>query len=559
MCSLIAPYLMKRVIDALISVNNLTTAAGPRILLMLIFWWFMVSLILVVINGVRNFVFWTMVNKVYYQFSADAFKKILRKDITVFNKNKSGELLHVFDDGGESIWGVCHHVFNELFPQLVSFIFITVFALTVNWKLTLVLLAVIPIQIALSWYHYVATKHFSEKTRALWDKAFGIAGDVFQNIHATKAYAREQYESARLDNWFLRAVSIQLRANVRWMWARMFDTYIIGEFAVLIAGALLVFNGEITVGTLVMFTSFVGTILLPINMFAMGLQNNQKDATKFKKLEALLAEPETIVKTSGTHTQKKVQGAITARHVSFGYGKKQVLSNISFNIKPGERIALVGPSGAGKSTLALLIARFYDPQKGTILLDGVDMRAWNYQNLREHIAVVWQENMLFHESLEFNVKYGDLHATKNEIMAAAERANIKDFILGQKKKLKTVVGERGIYLSGGEKQRVMVARAILRNADVIVLDEATSALDSITERHVQEGIRNLTQDKTSIIIAHRLSTIKHVDRIFVVKNGKIIAAGPHEELMNTCPLYHRMVDLQIHGVLQEEEIKNPNQ
>ncbi|MDD4319704.1 MAG: ABC transporter ATP-binding protein [Candidatus Peribacteraceae bacterium] len=229
----------------------------------------------------------------------------------------------------------------------------------------------------------------------------------------------------------------------------------------------------------------------------------------------------------------------------------EVLHDINLDILPGERVAFVGHSGAGKTTLAMLLNRFYDVTHGNITVDGVDIRTLDLKWWRSQIGLVLQENIMFNDTLEENIRYARREATTEEVREAARRAAALDFIEALPEKFKTVIGDRGIRLSGGQRQRIAIARAILKNPKVVILDEATSALDSVTERQVQEGIKELIAGRTSCIIAHRLSTVRTVDRIAVFDKGRLIACAPHPELVKTCPLYKEMVELQSHGMLAE--------
>ncbi|PJF24487.1 MAG: ABC transporter ATP-binding protein, partial [Phototrophicales bacterium] len=251
-----------------------------------------------------------------------------------------------------------------------------------------------------------------------------------------------------------------------------------------------------------------------------------------KRVFEILDEQPNVIDAPNAVALTTVQGRITFEHVSFSYdGRQEVLHDINLDIAPGEIIALVGPSGAGKSTMFNLIPRFYDPTVGAVKIDGIDMRQVTQASLREQIAIVPQETLLFGGSILENIRYGKLDATQDEIEAAAHAANAHDFICGFPDGYNTVVGERGVRLSGGQRQRVAIARALLKNPRIPLLDEATSSLDSESEHEVQEALERLMQDRTTVIIAHRLSTVRVADRIAVMESGRIVELGSHDELM----------------------------
>lgn len=542
------PYIFKILTDAFVDLATHGVGTVQSVLSVIIVW-FIASMFFVFVYNSSEYSFYMLINHYYIRNLTNGFRRLMRKDISVFSKYKSGYVVDLMDRGHEALWHVNYTFIGRLAPSLLVFVVVVVFSFVVSWQLTLTLLVILPFQGLVSYYGYKQTQWHSKKMQKEWAKTFGVVGDVVQNIYASKAYATEKYELGRVRRHFSRSIKVQNESNLVWMWINSLNIRIVAMIAVWIVSAFLIVAGEITLGTVLMFTSLTRHIIDPIQVVVNQLPYVQRHISKHELMEKLLNDDETVVASEGVYSHRKTAGHYVLKNVSFSHGDRDTLKNVSLEIKKGEHVALVGPSGAGKSTLAFMLGRFYDPKHGSILLDGVDMREWDYDVLREHIAVVWQENMLFHESLKYNIAYGNRNASDREIKNALRGARIDGLVRRQKKGLRTMVGERGIKLSGGEKQRVMIARALLKNPDIVILDEATSALDSLTERDVQQGIERLIEGKTAVIIAHRLSTIKNCDRIYVMDKGRIVADGTHKQLVKSNELYRKMVHVQSDGMV----------
>lgn len=545
----LGPYYMGRIVDGIIA--SVTIAAPVTPVWIALGWWVAANALGSVLIALQFYGSWTFMNREYAKIYVASLQKLFGKNISLFNQKKGGEVSSVLYQSHEALWSQNAQLYNDLLPGALGFVVILSASLWFSWQLALTILIALPIQGAILWYTYRVADAQANQARKLWTRSFGMIGDVLQNVFAVKLFARESHEVQRIGSTLHHAMELQIRTNVYWAMAKMFDIDMFVRLLLAVVGVPLMLNGSVTLGTFFMFMGFVSFLTAPVRSFVTELQNLQKNIIDWNKFKQLAAAPETIASGGGTHEQNQVRGALAMRNVTFSYDNKPVLRNVTFTIQPGEHVALVGPSGAGKSTIAQLLARFYDPKSGVVTLDGVSLSDWNYDNFRSHLAMVWQENMLFHESLAYNVKYGDLRATSAAVNTAIDRASLTEFVAAQKKGLKTVVGERGVHLSGGEKQRVMIARAVLKNANIVILDEATSALDSITERAIQQSVSSLIEGKTAVIIAHRLSTIRAVDRIFVVNKGRIEAQGTHDELLKSCTLYRSMVALQSNGLLPD--------
>ena len=296
---------------------------------------------------------------------------------------------------------------------------------------------------------------------------------------------------------------------------------------------------------MVAFLTYAVNISNPIKRLSRVIGNIQKALAAAQRVFDVLDLPEKIQNAPDAKALPPVKGDVRFKNVSFAYNEsEEVLSNVSFEVKPGEMIAFVGPSGAGKSTVASLLPRFYDVTNGSITIDGEDIRKVTLNSLREQVGIVPQETVLFNGSVYDNILYGRLDATREEVEAAAKAANAHDFIMQLPKGYETMLGDRGMNISGGQRQRISIARAILKNPQILILDEATSALDTESERVVQEALDRLMVGRTSFVIAHRLSTIKNADKIMVLEKGQLIEQGNHDELMAMDGLYAHLYKIQ---------------
>jgi len=318
-----------------------------------------------------------------------------------------------------------------------------------------------------------------------------------------------------------------------------------GETVILLLGGLSVYRGAMTPGNLTAFLMYVRMLYNPVITISRRYDQTQRTLASAVRVFELLDTAPDIRDRPGAEALSTVRGEVRFEDVSFQYRKDQdVLQDVSFTAAPGEMVALVGHSGGGKTTLSKLVPRFYDPDKGAVLVDGRDLRDVTVRSLREQVAVVFQESFLFNGTVRDNIAYGRPGATEDEIVEAAKAANVHPFVSEMPEQYQTVIGERGIRLSGGQRQRVAIARALLKDPRILILDEATSSVDSETEQLIQEALRRLLQGRTSIVIAHRLSTILHADKILVIENGRIAERGRHEELLHMDGAYGKLYHAQ---------------
>lgn len=396
-------------------------------------------------------------------------------------------------------------------------------------------------------------RYWQTKIRTQWEAQQRLVMDNFYHQQLIKEFSREDYEISRLDH--IQKKIMELRRNQE-RWLRFTGVlresiYTLGYMWVYGYGGFLVLSGKLMVGDLILFISYLNRVLGPLSSVMQIYDSIQVGMVSVQRLFKLWDYQDNVTDVPDAKPLRVNEGAIEFKHVSFSYkntkkfkGEKVVFKNLSLKIKPREVVALVGPSGVGKSTFVKLLMRFYDPVKGQVLIDGQDIKQVTQRSLRRYISAVMQDIAVFNNTIGYNIKYGKSTATNQEITKVTKIANLYDFVASLRKKFKTMVGEKGVRLSGGERQRLAIARAILKDAKIIVMDEATSALDSENEKKIQDAMWKLINGRTTIIVAHRLSTVKKADRIVVIDKGRILEQGSHSELMKKSGYYRRLFTMQ---------------
>ena len=423
-----------------------------------------------------------------------------------------------------------------------------------NWRLSLIVFLTVPVVTLLTRYFGGKIRKLSRDIQDDLAVSTAVAEDALGAIRIVKAFAREVYEVGRytesVENLFQTSRKKILLTSLFWSGISvMFMTTLVIIFWY---GGLDVLAGRLTTGDLVAFIFYAFSISRSISQMSRLYTDINTAVGATDRIFELLDEVPEIQDAPDAISIQRIEGRVEFREVWFAYEKdRPVLKDINLDIPAGETVAVVGPSGAGKTTLINLIPRFFDPQKGSIMIDGIDIRHIQKKSLREHIAIVPQDVHLFGTSIKENIRYGRLDATDEEIRQAASDANALEFIEEIPEGLNAKVGEKGVKLSGGQRQRLAIARALLKDPGILLLDEATSSLDSESEAQVQEALERLMQDRTTFIIAHRLSTVQHADTIIVIEQGEIVQRGSHSELLLKGGLYKQLYDMQF----REEDLE----
>jgi ATP-binding cassette, subfamily B, bacterial len=459
-----------------------------------------------------------------------------RMPISFFTGTKTGEIMNRVSSDVDNIDNVVTGTLVSIVTNIATMVTTVVTVFILDWRLALVSLAIIPLMIIplspVGRRMYDIRKSTREKRdeiESITQETLSISG-----ITLIKSFVREPFEKARFARAGTELMTLEIRLAMvgRWFIASINAMVIIGPALVWLAGAWLAINGGVTVGTIVAFVGYLGRLYTPASALA-GVQVQIVSALAvFERIFNYLdMKPEGDEKPNAI-VLGRVAGDVRFDDVYFNYSEdRTALDGVTFHIEPGQMAAFVGPSGAGKTTITQLVPRFYDPQRGSVRIDGIDVRDVTLASLRENIGIVTQETYLFHDTIAANLRYAREDATGEQMIAAAKAANIHQFIEALPLGYDTIVGERGHKLSGGERQRLAIARVLLKNPCILILDEATSALDSNNEALIQAALVPLMQGRTSLVIAHRLSTILNADVIFVVDHGRIVESGSHHELL----------------------------
>jgi ATP-binding cassette, subfamily B, heavy metal transporter len=473
-------------------------------------------------------------------------------------ERKTGGLTRVLERGRNAIETIVRMVIMQLVPTIIELVFIVVVLLyQFDWRYVVVVLGVVALYMA---YTYKATEWRINIRRRMNDsdtEANVKAVDSLLNYETVKYFVAEEREARRYDRSMERyeTASVQAYVSLAVLNAGQAAIFTVGLAAVMVMCAYGIKQGTNTVGDFVMINAMMIQLYQPLNFMGMVYREIKQAVIDIEKMFAILAREPEIKDKPGAKPLDVKRGAIRFENVSFAYDpEREILKGISFEVPAGHRVAVVGPSGAGKSTISRLLFRFYEVSGGRISIDGQDIRDVTQKSLRSAIGMVPQDTVLFNDTIRYNIRYGRWEATDAEVEEAARLAQIDDFIRLSPKGYDTEVGERGLKLSGGEKQRVAIARTILKAPPILLLDEATSALDSHTETEIQDALERVSENRTTLVIAHRLSTIIGADEIIVLDRGVIVERGSHHQLLAKGGLYASMWNRQREAAQAREKL-----
>lgn len=538
----VIPYIYGRLVDIAIAPHS-----QIRIILEIIFLWLALSLFNNVLSKFVDKKAHEIYIEVFNGLFIDFFHHLVSLPIKFHKEHKMGKVMKGIDHGIEVMCRMIEETIFNFIPNLISFFIALIILFFIEWRLSLILFISTILYILITIYY---TRGIVKKQKIMhraWDKAFGDLWDSVLNVELVKASTNEEFERKRNAKSHDFAGGLSKKMRLVWLkmgfWQGMI--FAISFVSIISIGAFMLRSGVLTAGQFIMFIGYTSLLTAPLSQLANQYGLIRNAIVSFgRAMKYYNIAPEKDF--SFAKDLENIQGAVMFQNVSFGYKKnKEILKDISFKIESGESVALVGESGVGKSTLIGLLSKYYLPNKGNVFINGINIKKIKFSSLREKIAIVPQEILLFNDTIKNNIRYGNITATDKDIIEAAKVANANEFIENFSKKYDTLVGERGIKLSTGQKQRIAIARAVLRNPKILILDEATSALDSVSEKLVQEALNNLIKNRITFIIAHRLSTIQHADKIIVLEKGQIAEMGNHKKLMkNPEGIYRNFWEMQ---------------
>ena len=483
------------------------------------------------------------------------YNKIQRQDMKFYSTYRTGDLMTRVTGDLDAVRHNIAWVVRSIIESITLYSAAAVFFIIMDWKLALSILIVSPLifVIVVKFKKTVQPKH-----KALREKLAGMNTYAQENIsgnRVVKAFAREDYEIAKFDtsNCDYRDTNIDTQNTWLKYYPYVESVADVLPVILLLVGGLFIINGSITMGEYVSFSTLIWAICNPMRQMGNIMNEFQRfSAASTKVMEIYFSEAEIVDAPDAIAHPGRFKGEVVFDHVSFKYedGKLPVLKDISFTAHPGETVAIIGETGCGKTSLIQMIPRFYEPNSGTITVDGVNVNKYKLEDLRKNIGLATQDVLLYSDTIEGNIAYGVSHLTANEVVKFARYSAAEEFILKMPEGYDTIVGERGVGLSGGQKQRISLARALAIEPSILILDDTTSAVDMETEKHIQHSLRDLDFSCTKIIIAQRISTTKFADKILVLKDGSIIEEGTHEELVKKGGYYSELVKLQVGDIAE---------
>ncbi|MBR3142221.1 MAG: ABC transporter ATP-binding protein [Clostridiales bacterium] len=518
-----------------------------------------VTLLASLIGVAENYINTWIAQHITFDMRNQMYSHLQKMSQRFFTTNNQGDIITRMTSDIDGVKTVVTNTFSSILSNSITLIIAMIAMFQKNWILALVGIIIVPAFTLPTrkagkkrWTLTNESQQVNDEVNGILNETLSVSGQLLVKLFGKEKYEYERYEKANR-----KMIGLNIKESMAGRWFRVVLTTFtsIGPMLLYLAGGILMmkYDSDITIGDITVLVALLGRMYMPVN----SLLNIQvewiRSMALFKRIFDYFDIPVEIKNADDAVTPEKVTGDVVFEHVEFSYEEsKKILKDINFTLNAGKSIAIVGPSGSGKSTIVNLIPRLYDVDSGSVTFDGVDVRKLDLGFLRNQVGVVSQETYLFNGTVRDNLLYARPDATEAEMVEALKKANIWDFIEKQEKGIDTEVGNRGLKLSGGEKQRISIARIILKDPTIFIFDEATSALDSISEKKIQDAIDPIIRSKTSILIAHRLSTILAADEILVVKDGTIVERGTHKELLNKEGVYRELYETQFSKALLED-------
>lgn len=496
---------------------------------------------------------------VIFKIREQLYDRLQRLDFSFYDKTKTGDIMARMTGDMEAVRHFTAWSIYMIFENITILLFAIGFMFYIHVPLALTLLTVTPIIGLFAYRLAYDVKPTFSAIREQFSKLNSVVQENISGNRVVKAFAKEDYEIEKfsVENAAFKEKNLQ-SAKVWEQYLPVLDS-LAGLLTVfmIFAGGIMVIRGSLTIGELVMFNSLIWALNNPMRMAGWLINDVQRFIASAEKIEDLMNTESQIVNPASFNKANNSLGVVEFKQVSFGYGDERVLNDISFKATPGQTVALIGPTGSGKSTVINLLCRFYDADRGEVLVDENNVKNWNIRELRENMVMVMQDIFLFSDTIEGNIAYGVPDASFESVQTAAKMAEAHEFITRLPDGYDTIIGERGVGLSGGQKQRIALARALLKNPAILILDDTTSSVDMETELRIQKTLKTFNRGKTCFIIAHRISSIKEADLILVMENGRIIERGKHIELLMKKGYYYNVYKNQygsFDGMHRREEV-----
>jgi ABC-type multidrug transport system fused ATPase/permease subunit len=561
--SLIEPFFFATIIDKFMAhpydfaTPELFFAALTKIVLI----WIGVAFAARTFKNLQSYYVQTVADRIGIRVLEHAYSHVLALPMTFHSREKAGEVFRKLSKARDDITSLFSVIFDKIFQNAFSIVVVFGIVFYKSWQMGLALFGFIPV-------FFVVTRLFNRKIKRtqteinkINEQLFGSSFEAVSHIELVKAFSSERQEEAHLahDN-ALSHLRLQKKSVAYQTLGFMQGTVVnLARVVLLWYGAVLSFRGLLSFGNVILFNFYSFAVYQPLYDLGDISTKYSEGVAAVDRLKSVLDEPVTIQNAPNAQKVEKIDGVVEFKHVSFGYGaERDILKDVSFRVEKGKKLALVGTTGSGKSTVIKLLLRFYEPTSGEILIDGRDIKSYEIESLHKRIGLVLQDNVLFNTTIANNVRYGSFDATDEQVTDAAQRASLQPFLAKLAKGIQTMVGERGLMVSGGEKQRIAIARSIIKRPDILVFDEATSALDSTTEEAIRTSILEVSKGVTSITVAHRFATVIDSDEIILLVGGVIRERGTHKDLVAKAGEYAKIYNLQTQrhqaGIALGEEV-----
>lgn len=548
---LFLPYLQQVFIDSGLMKGN------QNVIVSVLVWIGIITIIKAMLGYGKEFLYDVLSSWVHQDIKNDLFAHIQTLEFEYFDNMNTGELMSRIGEDAENIWQTIGYGMRLFIENIIYFVISTIILFVLNYKLAL---ACFIVMIPIGFIGIKLENKFGETYSKISDQTAEIntiAQEDIAGIKLVKAFSREKYEI----NKFLKMNKVYYDLNMEQ--AKIIGDYFppiefltnIALVIMIVLGGFLVMDGEVSIGILVAFNGYIWNLIWPMRMLGELTDLLSRTVSSANKIFAIMDKEPSIKTKENFKDVKNIKGNIEFEGVNFKYDDKLVLKNINLDIEAGSTVAIMGATGAGKSSLINLIGRYYDTCKGSIKIDGIDIKEYNLEFLRKNMAIVPQETFLFSETILNNIKFSNENASFEEIKEASKLACANEFIEGLELGYNTEIGERGIGLSGGQKQRIAIARSLVRKAKILILDDSTSALDMETEHELLKNLSNRKHESTTFIIAHRISAVKNADLIIYLEDGQIKESGTHDELLKKKGRYYDIYNDQFRDFnLLEEEV-----